>query len=267
MFIDRHDANGLTPEEVSEAHKLDIDLQDQFGVKYHTYWFDPGNGTVFCLAEGPSQEAVEAVHQRAHGQTAPVIIEIDVEAPLNALFGGLPTYPVGMPYTEPATRAIVFTDICGSVAQTQELGDEEHLSLLREHDALVRAALAAHGGREIKHTGDGIMAAFTSVSSSVLFAIDAQRAFDHRNERAATPLQISIGVSAGEPVTDNDQDLFGAAVQLAARLCDSAPEGEIHVSVAVRELCLGKSIHFEDRGTVELKGFSEPPHVYSVAWR
>ncbi len=118
MFIDRHDAPGLTPEEVSEAHRLDLAVQEQHGVRYHTYWFDPENGSVFCLAEGPNREAVEAVHQEAHGVMAPTIIEIDANAPLNAFFGQLPMHPIGTPYTAPAMRAIVFTDLCGSVAQT-----------------------------------------------------------------------------------------------------------------------------------------------------
>ena len=65
MYIDRHDAPGLSPEEVSEAHDRDVALQEQYGVHYHTYWLILSNGSVFCLAEGPSQEAVEPVHQES----------------------------------------------------------------------------------------------------------------------------------------------------------------------------------------------------------
>ena len=133
----------------------------------------------------------------------------------------MPHHPPGTPYTAPAMRAIVFTDLCGSVAQTQQLGDAGHMTLLREHNEIVRAELATHDGREVKHTGDGIMAAFASVASAVAFAVAVQQTLRERNENADTPIHLSIGISAGEPVTDANNDLFGAAVQLAARLCDS----------------------------------------------
>jgi len=267
MYIDRHDAPGVSPEELAEAHALDVAAQGKHGVHYHTYWFDPENGSVFCLAEGPSREAVEAVHQEAHGLSASTILELDATAPLNTFFGSLPVHPVGTAYTAPAMRAIVFTDVCGSVAQTQQLGDDGHMQLLGEHNAIVRGELASHDGREVKHTGDGIMAAFTSIVSAVTFAMAVQRRLHARNEKSTTPFHVSIGISAGEPVTDDHDDLFGAAVQLAARLCAAASPGDIAVSVAVRELCIGKPFRFDDRGELSLKGLPAPTQVYVVSWR
>ncbi|HEX5614035.1 MAG TPA: nickel-binding protein [Acidimicrobiia bacterium] len=267
MFLDRHETQGLTPEDISEAHKRDVDIQEAYGVRYHTYWFDPDAGTVFCLAEGPTKEAVEAVHRDAHGGLATTILELDQDVPLNAMFGSMPMHRVGTPYTASAVRVIVFTDMVGSVQQTRELGDDGHLELLHAHNDIVRAALAAHGGREVKHTGDGIMAAFSSVASAVAFSVSVQSAIDERNRHARVPLEVSIGVSAGEPVTDEHDDLFGAAVQLAARLCSSAPAGDIFTSLAVRELCIGKQFVFEDRGAVPLKGLSEATPVFAVCWR
>jgi len=264
--MDRHDGVEISPEELAEAHVLDVEAQDKYGVHYHTYWFDPDRHSVFCLAEGPSKDAVEYVHRDAHGVTADAIVEIDPNLPLNVMFGSLPAHPPGEAYTAPAMRAIVFTDVCGSVAQTYELGDDGHFALLRDHDEIVRTELARHDGREVKHTGDGIMAAFTSVSASVAFAIAVQAALNERNRHATTPLHVSIGISAGEPVTDDHDDLFGAAVQLAARLCDAAPAGDISVSIAVRELCMGKQFQFEDRGTIPLKGLPEPMQSYAVIW-
>ena len=241
--------------------------QDRYGVQYHTYWFDPDNGTIFCLAEGPSRDAVESVHREAHGQLASVILEIDANVPLNSFLGAPPRHPRGVAYVAPALRAIVFTDICGSVAQTSELGDEGHIQLLKVHNDIVRAQLEAHDGREVKHTGDGIMASFDSVASSIAFAVAVQRALAQRNECESPPLHVSIGINAGEPVTDEHDDLFGAAVQLAARLCAAADSGQITASVAVRELCAGKSIRFEDQGLVALKGLPEPTNIFSIPWK
>lgn len=105
MFIDRHDLPGLTPEELAQAHLLDVAAQEEYGVRFHTYWFDPTCGSVFCMVEGPNQESVEAVHRDAHGHVASTVIELDPAAPLNALFGAIPLHPLGTPYAEPAMRA------------------------------------------------------------------------------------------------------------------------------------------------------------------
>jgi class 3 adenylate cyclase len=267
LYMDRHDAPGITPEELADLHTRDIEVQERHRVRYHTYWFDPANGSVFCLAEGPTKEALEAVHQEAHGQLASTIVELDPNVPLNKLLGAMPEYPPGTPYNAPAMRAILFTDLCGSVEQTSRLGDEGHLALLRVHNTIIRDGLESHGGREVKHTGDGIMAAFNSVASAVTFAIAAQQGFRDHNEGSMDSLDVKIGISAGEPVTDDNDDLFGASVQLAARLCAAASAGEIMTSLAVRELCIGKQFRFEDRGPIQLKGMPEPAVAYRVTWR
>jgi class 3 adenylate cyclase len=263
--MDRHDLPGITAEELAAAHSKDVGVQGAHGVRYLTYWFEPASGSVFCLAEGPSVEAVEQVHREAHGDIASSIIEVE-PGPINAFFGAVPEHPVGEAYTASAVRAVLFTDICGSTEMTQRLGDDQAIALLREHDTIVRDALAAHEGREVKHTGDGIMASFTSVSSAVEAAIAMQQRLVAREAPADSALDVRIGISAGEPVSDHD-DLFGAAVQLAARLCSASNPRGITVSVAVRELCVGKRFTFESRGALTLKGFSEPTHVYEVRWQ
>jgi class 3 adenylate cyclase len=265
--MDRHDVPGATAQAVADAHRLDLATQDKHHVRYHTYWFDPEKTSIFCLAEGPSRKAIEDVHREAHGLLASSVIELDSLKPLNDFMGTLPSHPPGEAYSAPGLRAIVFTDVCGSVAQTQLLGDDGHMALLKEHNQLVRDALAIHQGHEVKHTGDGVMAAFASVVAAVEFSIDVQRALEARNASASTPFYVSIGISAGEPVTADDGDLFGAAVQLAARLCAASAESDIYVTAAVHDLCVGKIIRFEDRGELALKGVPEGTRAYSVSWR
>jgi class 3 adenylate cyclase len=160
-------------------------------------------------------------------------------------------------------RAILFTDFCGSTRLTQELGDEGFMSLLHEHDEIVRSTLNGRGGHEVKHTGDGIMASFTSVIAAVESGIDIQQSVRDRNESAPTAISLRIGISVGEPVTESG-DLFGATVQLSARLCDAATPDGIAVSNAVRELCAGKRFRFDSRGDLELKGFPVPLPVFEV---
>jgi class 3 adenylate cyclase len=262
LFLDRHTAPGASAADIAAAHALDVGVQDKYGVRYVTYWFDDTAGTVFCLAEGPDRESLEAVHREAHGLVADNIVEVG-EGPINTFLGEPPRHPTGEAYVASAVRAIVFTDLCDSTRQTQELGDEGFMLLLRAHDEIVREALRGRGGREVKHTGDGIMASFTSVVAAVECGIDVQRSLLTRNADADHPIHVRIGISVGEPVTEGD-DLFGAAVQLSSRLCGVASPGGIAVSSTVRDLCVGKLLGFESRGEIDLKGFAEPVPIFEV---
>ncbi len=217
LFLDRHDAPGATATDIAAAHVLDLGAQESYGVRYVTYWFDESSGVVCCLAEGPDRASLEAVHRDAHGLLADNIIEVG-EGPINDFLGEIPRHKPGVAYVDSPVRAILFTDLCNSTQQTQELGDEAFMKLLHDHDEIVRAALGDRGGREVKHTGDGIMASFVSASSAVESGIDIQRSLRRRNEGADQEIELRIGISVGEPVTKAG-DLFGAAVQLSARLC------------------------------------------------
>jgi adenylate cyclase len=159
--------------------------------------------------------------------------------------------------------AILFTDITDSTSLTQRLGDAAAQELVRAHNAIVREALKASGGSEIKHTGDGIMASFASPSSALDCAVAIQRAVTERNE---PNLAVHVGINAGEPVAE-DNDLFGTSVQLARRICDQASGGEILASDVVRQLVAGKGFLFADRGDVALRGFEDPARLYEVRWR
>jgi class 3 adenylate cyclase len=169
---------------------------------------------------------------------------------------------VPTPPTAGTVHTILFTDIESSTSLTQRLGDARAQELLRVHNAIVRDALRAHGGSEIKHTGDGIMASFPSASRALQCAIAIQQAVAGQ---ADTPLRIRIGLNAGEPVAE-EQDLFGTAVQLAKRVCDHAEPGDILVSNVVRELAAGKGFLFSDRGDTALRGFEDPVRLYQVLW-
>jgi len=266
LYIDRHDGLKVPAEQIAAAHLQDLEVESAHDVHYHTYWIDEDSGSIFCLAEGPTREAVAAVHRESHGLVADQILELPPLTSLNEFFGSIPRHPPGEAFSESPMRAIVFTDMCGSVAQVQSLGDDAHVRMLDDHDEIVREQLVAHQGREVKHTGDGILAAFTSVTSSVEFSTSVLRILSRRNVNSDSPFDISIGISAGEPVTRGNDDLFGAAVQMAARLCAAARENEILVASVVRELCAGKKITFADRGELSLKGLSEPARAFAVAW-
>ena len=165
-----------------------------------------------------------------------------------------------------AFRTVLFTDVEGSTALTQRLGDARAQEVLRTHNTIVRDALKAHSGSETKHTGDGIMASFTSATRALECAIAMQRAFAARNESAEEPIRVRVGLNAGEPIAEAE-DLFGTAVQLAARICDHAQPGQILAADVVQQLTAGKGFTFADQGVVALKGFEKPVRLFEVTWR
>lgn len=192
--------------------------------------------------------------------------------PANDVLAKAITDFIGDPNADAKTKAaasapsglvtILFTDMVSSTALTQQLGDEGAQGLVRQHNTVVRDALKAHAGKEIKHTGDGIMASFASARGAVDCAVAIQRAL----AAAGDSVRVRIGLNAGEPVAE-EQDLYGTSVQLAARVCAEADAGEIMVSNVVRELAAGKGFLFNDRGDHALKGFEDPVRLYEVSWR
>ena len=272
--MDIHEVpGGVSAEDVAKAHAQDVKIEDKYGVHYHKYWVNEKAGKIFCLCHAPDAEAAVEVHRQAHGMVADKIIEIQPEL-AEGFLGGVEVNNVGAALVpgatnekDPGIRTVLFTDIADSTTLTQALGDQAALAMLGVHDTIVRDALSASGGREVKHTGDGIMASFISAAGAVRCAIEIQRQLDkHSQENPDRPLKVRVGAAAGEPVEQHN-DLFGSTVQLAARLCAHAQPEQILVSNAIAELCIGKGLSFEDVGEVTLKGFNSPVRAHAAAWK
>ncbi len=190
-----------------------------------------------------------------------------VEAALGRLLGDAPrgVQPQPGEQVRGSLVTILFTDVEGSTALTQQLGDAKARELFREHERITREALAAHGGSEVKTMGDGFMASFGSAAGALDCAIAIQRAL------ADKQVKVRIGLNAGEPIAEEDPDghgdLFGTSVILAARIAAQATGGEILASNVVRELVAGRGFLFSDRGERALRGFEDPVAVYEVSWR
>jgi len=195
----------------------------------------------------------------------------DMEAVLAAIdefLGDSEPAPAGAePTAAGGLCTILFTDVEGSTALTERLGDAKAREVLREHERIVREALRAHGGAEVKAMGDGFMASFSSATRALECAIAMQRAFAvHDDEHPETPIRVRIGLNAGEPVAE-DEDLFGTAVQVAARVCAHAQPCQILASNVVQELAAGKGFAFSDQGEAALKGLDKPVRLYELHWQ
>jgi class 3 adenylate cyclase len=273
VYMDRHYIEGATRHAVADAHQKDLGLQDRYHVKFLTYWFDEMRCTAFCLIEAPNRETIERAHNEAHGSIPNEVLEVD-PAVVDAFLGRIKDPPPVDPSQgktaeipiDPGFRAIMFTDLKDSTRMTTMYGDTKALHLLHVHNALTRKALNAQRGREVKHTGDGIMASFASVPDAVICAIAIQQAFASYNiENPQTPLYVRIGLAAGEPIEEHG-DLFGKAVQLAARLCAHAEPARILVDQVVLDQLKDGALPFSDLGEVTPKGFDRAIRAYEVKW-
>jgi class 3 adenylate cyclase len=258
--MDRHDLKGVSAEDVAEAHARDLEVQDQYGVSFLTYWYDEENASAFCLAKAPEAGAMETVHRESHGLIPNEIIAVSEDAVLQFL--GKVHDPGDASEVTSAFRTVLFSDLVDSTALTAKLESADLLRLIGEHDVIIRRALVAGRGREVKHTGDGIMAAFDEVSGALECAWAIREGFRARNVTASTPLIVRIGLAAGEPV-ERDGDLFGPTVNLASRLCTAARPDAILVSEAVRDLGASSGFAFAEATELELKGFPTPVRAYA----
>jgi class 3 adenylate cyclase len=260
LFMDRHDVPGVKAEDVAQAHMSDVAAEARHGVKFLAYWFDPDQGEAFCLAQASAAESLTAVHRETHGLIPNEIISVSEDNILRFL--GKINDPVEHATGNPF-RAILFTDLEGSTSLLESVGEAAYMVLLTEHDLIIRRALVATRGREVKHTGDGIMASFDNVSNALDCSLAIQKGFGSRAEGEGQDLRVRIGIAAGEPVDHND-DLFGATVTLASRICAAADAGHILTSDVVQEFGRTKGFSFDPGQERSLKGFATPTRLYEL---
>jgi class 3 adenylate cyclase len=164
------------------------------------------------------------------------------------------------------TVTIMFSDIEGSTAMTDRLGDKAWMEVLREHNAIVRDKVKAHVGFEVKSEGDGFMVAFQSAGKALACASAIQRALVERNESAEEPVRVRMGLHTGEAIKEGE-DFFGKNVILAARIASQATGGEIMVSGLLKALVdSAGDIRFGEGREVELKGLSGRHQIWPVVW-
>jgi class 3 adenylate cyclase len=158
------------------------------------------------------------------------------------------------------TALIFFADIVDSTALTERLGDAAFRSAARTLDDRMRTAIRVAGGSAIegKLLGDGVLAVFTSAANAIDAALACARACD------GTGLQLHLGLHAGDVIRE-EGNVFGGAVNIAARISALSAPGEVLVSRTVADLArTSAGVTFEDRGEHALKGVNDAQRVYAV---
>ena len=186
-----------------------------------------------------------------------------------ALIAALPAEARGAGATSSSARrdvrAFVFTDIVDSTRLAELLGDEAWTRLLRRHDETLRAVVAAHGGTEIKATGDGFFLAFEDPRAAIDAAVEIQRRLVEQRATHGFAPEVRIGVHQAE-ATRSGLDYIGVGVNQAARIGAAAAGGEILASAGT-VTAAGRPMPEAERRTIELKGIEQPVEVVSIAWR
>jgi class 3 adenylate cyclase len=163
------------------------------------------------------------------------------------------------------TVTIMFSDIEGSTEKTDRLGDKAWMEVLREHNAIIREQVKAHGGFEVKSEGDGFMVAFQSAGKALACASAIQQALVERNTTAEEPVKVRMGLHAGEVIKEGE-DFFGRNVIMAARVASQANGGEILASSVLRSLLQGSDVTWGESRMVALKGLSGEHEIWAVEW-
>lgn len=210
----------------------------------------------FLVKDSEPDELVQGVRAAARGDA---LLSPGVTRRLIGAFatGHAPTFPAAS-RDDRILATVLFSDIVSSTRLAAEIGDRRWRDVLDRHDQLVRAQLEAHGGREIKTTGDGFLALFDAPLRAIRCALAIRE--DLRN----AGIEVRIGVHAGE-VELRGNDVGGIAVNIGARVAATGSAGEVVVSSTVKDLVAGAGIRFEDRGSRELKGVPEPWRLFAVA--
>ncbi len=160
-------------------------------------------------------------------------------------------------------KTFMFTDMVGSTALVEALGDEAWETLLRWHDDTLRSLFASHQGEVITETGDGFFVGFDSPEAALACAVAIQRRLaEHRQAHGFAP-QVRIGVHASE-ATQVAQQFRGKGVHEASRIAALAGGGEILASSAT---AAGSRYQASEPRTETLKGIAEPVEIVTINWR
>jgi class 3 adenylate cyclase len=163
----------------------------------------------------------------------------------------------------PGTAIILFADVADSTALTERLGDAAFRERARELDGALRRTIEANGGTPIegKLLGDGVLAVFGAAREAIACAHACHAAAD------GAGLALHVGIHAGDVIRESN-NVYGVAINIAARVAAEVAAGETLVSGTVRDLArTSAGVSFEDRGERALKGIEDPVRLYEVRWR
>jgi hypothetical protein len=237
IYMDRHDVSEtVTAEQVAQLHQEDLKIQDQFGCRGITYWFDEKRKTAFCLIEAPNETALQDMHNHAHGETANQIIEVDpsiVESFLGRIEDPVKAQNTGLNIiNDPAFRTVMVIEFIPSTLEGKERATMETM-VNKYGDAIYNLLVSSHGTL-VKQSEDYFLLSFSSVSVAVKTAVRVQNLFHRLDKDLCQRFLLKIGISAGVPV-NGKKGFFENVIKMAEGICELV-RGEIVVTSEVKDL-------------------------------
>ncbi len=245
IYMDRHDIpHGITAKHVAEMHQEDLKVQHLYGCKGMTYWCDDNRRTAFCLIEAPNKKALQDMHNHAHGDVPHSIIEVNQD--IVESFLGRIEDPESIKNKELDVideSAFRFIMIIRLKTLSLRNGTSEHqMSELQNFNQSITEIIEDFEGRIVERKTDCWLASFSSVSKTVLCALEVQTKFKEiiDNDQIVN-LNLQIALNAGIPVTKRDT-LFEDAIKIGERFCTSV-KGEIVISSEIKELYKSENLN------------------------
>jgi AraC-like DNA-binding protein len=237
FYMDFHKFDNISVENVQSAHTADESIQEEYGVRYHQYWVNQQEGTVFCLVEGPDAKTCELVHKLAHGNLACAMTEVQ-PGTFKFFMGDKLKVDHGLTRSEDGDiddgfRCVLVASIRG-ITNAKSLGDFQSLQIPHWAKEKVMENIKAHQGRTKRwETDDTLTGVFNEAEDAIRCAEKIQE--ELLAEGDETPVIFKIGISADQPVT-RDGEFFSKAIRVAHRLCMTANDNQILVSALASKL-------------------------------
>lgn len=238
IYMDRHDISAnVTAAQVAELHQQDLKIQDQFGCRGMTYWYDEQRNTAFCLIEGPNVSAITAMHNHAHGQVPARIIEVDtalVESFLGRIQDPEKTGGDTLNVIDESAFRVVMLVVLKPSSTIRRISQDSGRHLEQFGQTIIDIFLS-FDGKLVRTNDHRLIISFTSVARAVQTAFEIRLQFERNKALQDSGATLKIGLSSGEPVTDKPV-FFEDAIRLVERMCRIV-KGQIILSSEVNELC------------------------------
>jgi len=247
IYMDIHNVPGVEAQDVAEAHRKDLLIQDAHNCKCITYWIDEARGNAFCLIDAPSEKVVEEIHRKAHGLVPNKVIEVSNE--LVQSFLGRIYDPEAVTFSDnglkvfsdSAFRILLVTDSIDPVLLQHNYGKDKTAVLLNTISRTIKKELAANSGSLVEHGGSGFIGSFTSATNAINCALNIQKNLSDTDKNTAG---LKIVLNAGEPVEKSNR-IFGDTIQLARQLSTISSNNKVVVGTTVKALIAPDSIKRE----------------------
>jgi len=237
IYMDRHDIpDDIKAEHVAKMHQEDLKVQHLYNCKGMTYWCDSERHTAFCLIEAPNKEAIQEMHNHAHGEFPHDIIEVDAQL-VESFLGRIED-----PDKATEEELNIIDDSAFRIIMVIETSDYLHrqethqLSMFtQKFHRSVAKSVKHFEGSIVRENDKSYLISFRSVTNAVLCALKIQDGFKYSYPKLERDNQrLKIGLSEGSPVTSKD-GLFSESIFMATQMCEII-QGQIVITSAIKAL-------------------------------